>query len=60
MKQTFVVIKDLIPTLYIFEMVLKLIGYGVYAYWESGWNRFDALLVIFSFLSYMPKSAFGR
>jgi voltage-gated sodium channel len=40
---------DLMCTLiFVVEMVVKHVDYGVKGYWSDGWNRFDGVLVILS------------
>lgn len=38
-------------TIFVIEMIVKHVEYGVKGYWKDGWNRLDGTLVILSFPS---------
>eukprot|EP00937_MAST-01D_sp_MAST-1D-sp2_P000780 g780.t1 len=40
---------DIFIYIYTFEAVVKIMGLGFCQYWESGWNRFDLLVLIGSY-----------
>jgi len=45
------VLDFLCTLIFIFEMVIKQVAWGVKGYWKSGWNKMDGILVILSFPS---------
>jgi len=58
-------IADLVCTLvFIIEMVVKHIEYGVRGYWRDGWNRLDGVLVLLSLPSvvafFVPAGMIGN
>ena len=58
-------IADLVCTLiFIIEMVVKQVEYGVKGYWRDGWNRLDGVLVLLSLPSvvafFMPAGILGN
>ena len=58
-------VADLVCTLiFIIEMVVKHIEYGVRGYWRDGWNRLDGVLVILSLPSlvafFVPAGMIGN
>merc|ERR1711998_172781 len=44
-----------IVLLFTFEAVFKLIGLGYQEYFRDGWNRFDFIIVVLSFLDFGPQ-----
>lgn len=58
-------IADLVCTLiFIIEMVVKQVEYGIKGYWRNGWNRLDGTLVILSLPSivafFVPAGILGN
>lgn len=58
-------IADLVCTLiFIIEMVVKQVEYGIKGYWRNGWNRLDGILVILSLPSvvafFVPAGVLGN
>jgi len=58
-------VADLVCTLiFIIEMVVKQVEYGIKGYWRDGWNRLDGVLVILSLPSvaafFMPAGILGN
>jgi len=58
-------VADLVCTLvFVIEMIVKQMEYGIKGYWRDGWNRLDGVLVILSLPSvvafFMPAGILGN
>jgi hypothetical protein len=53
------IINYVFTTIFIFEMVLKLVAYGPKMYFKSHWNKFDSFVVISSMLEILMNIGFS-